>query len=346
MNKFWGMLKSGSVDFIEDDCMVSGAALAYYTIFSLPPLLVMVFFIAGMFGVPEQKINELVSRQIGMPIPEQLEGEASGSEETESSSEGDEGQSDSEAEAEASALQRLAERQRGQATPLESLGPISKVIGILFLVFSATTVFAQLQASLNNAWEVEPDPEQGGWKSFLVKRGLSLGMVLVIAFLLLVSFVLTTLIDELIAFLIGSEAGTLEQIIGLVINNAIALLVATALFAAIFKVLPDATMRWRDIWAGAFLTALLFVIGKAAIGWYLQNSQMGDAWGSAASSMIALLVWVYYSSLIVLFGAELTQAWAAIYGDGIAPEKGAVRVVEEKKHIRGAGAKRQGEQPR
>lgn len=342
MSKFWGMLKSGSVDFIEDDCMVSGAALAYYTIFSLPPLLVMVFFIAGMFGVPNEKINELVRKQIGMPIPEQLASEAP--EESDSSTEGEEGQSDREAEA--GALQRLADRQRGQATPLESLGPISKVIGILFLVFSATTMFAQLQAALNKAWEVEPDPEQGGGKNFLIKRGLSLGMVLVIAFLLLVSFVLTTLIDEVVEFLLGSRAGTLEQISGFLINNAIALVVATTLFAAIFKVLPDATMRWRDIWAGAFITALLFVIGKAAIGWYLQNSQMGDAWGSAASSMIALLVWVYYSSLIVLFGAELTQAWAAIYGDGIAPEKGAVRVVQEKKHIRGAGAKRQAEQPR
>jgi len=119
-----------------------------------------------------------------------------------------------------------------------------------------------------------------------------------------------------------------------VVNNVLSLAMATMLFAAMYKILPDANMQWKDKWVGAFLTAVLFVAGKAGLGWYLQNSNIGSAWGSAASSMIAMLVWVYYTSIIVLLGAELTQAWVKNYGGGIVPEEGAVRVVEEKRYVR------------
>lgn len=329
MSRVFGMLKTGASEFIEDGCMVNGAALAYYTIFSLPPLLVLVFFIAGLFGVSDAKINEVVSQQIGMPLPSQSQ-----SQESQSQSDGggqDEGAGDG---SEGSgAFGQVAERRSGRS-PIKALGPISKVLGVLILVFSATGVFAQLQASLNRAWEVEPDPEQGGWKSFLVKRLLSLGMIVVIAFLLLVSLVLTTLVDEIVTAIVGSDPGAVGNAVGMVVNGLVTLLLATLLFAAMYKILPDAEMRWKDMWIGAFITAILFVVGKTAIGWYLQNSAMGDAWGSAAASMIGLLVWVYYSSLIVLFGAELTQVWARRFGAGIVPEKGAVRVVQKKEHVR------------
>jgi membrane protein len=178
---------------------------------------------------------------------------------------------------------------------------------------------------LNRAWEVKPDPDQGGVWSFITKRVLSFGMVIVVAFLLLVSFVLTTIIDELTGLLQGSAPSGAMIALGIVLNNAAAFLVAMLLFASMFKVLPDADMAWRDVWVGAASTAVLFVVGKALIGWYVQHSDLASGWGSAAASMIGVLVWVYYSCLILLFGAELTQVWASKYGQGIEPSPGAVR---------------------
>lgn len=329
MKTAYRMLKTAMLDFFDDGCMASSAALAYYTIFSLPPFLVFVFYVAGWLGVPEQQISEVVSRQIGMPVAGQQE---AGSAPTESL---EPGGPRTETEKESSSqLQTLASREASASSPLESLGPVSKMIGVAVLIFSSTGLFAQMQTALNKAWEVEPDPEKSNWKTFLVKRSLSLGMIVIIAFLLLVSLVLTTLVDEAVSFVVGANAGALATVIGVLVDNAITLTVATLLFAAMYKVLPDAKLHWRDTWVGAFLTALLFVIGKTLLGWYLQNSALGSAWGSAATSMIVLLVWVYYSSLIVLFGAELTQVWAAEFGERLVPEEGAVRVVEERRHLR------------
>lgn len=320
MLKFLGTVKTGTKDFLNDECMVSGAALAYYTVFSLPPLLVLVFFLAGMVGFSDQQISDAVSRQIGIPVP----GRTESTQASEQPATTDD----------ASGLQNVAERRSSETSSIQALGPVSKIIGIGLLVFSATGVFVQLQRALNRAWEVEPDPEQGGMKNFIVKRALSLGMIATIAFLLLVSLVLTTVVDEIVHAIMGGSAGPAATTVGIIVNNLVALAMATVLFAAMFKILPDAKMRWKDMWVGAFLTGFLFVAGKAAIGWYLQNSQIGSAWGSAASSMIALLVWVYYSSIIVLYGAELTQAWADRHGRGIAPDKHAVRVVQEKRPVR------------
>ena len=123
---------------------------------------------------------------------------------------------------------------------MQQLGAVSKIVGAVILIFSATGVFAQLQRALNQAWEVEPDPEASGWKNFLAKRGLSLGMIVVIAFLLLVSLVLTTIVDELVRMVMGQEPGTVGTAVGIVLNNVIALVLATLLFAAMYKILPDA----------------------------------------------------------------------------------------------------------
>ncbi len=313
--KFFSAIKQAGVDFSDDECMTSGAALAYYTIFSLPPLLVIVFAVAGWTGVESSKIDSMVKRQLGIPITE-VPTAGAGSQVASSGK---------------------TSRSQGNAGPVSNiagLGWASQVIGIAILVFSATGLFAQFQFALNRAWEVEPDPEQGGVMSFAVKRLLSLGMVAIIAFLLLVSFVLTTLVNEAVEWLQGPSPGTFATAIAIVLNDFVTLVIATLLFAAMFKVLPDAKTSWRDLFLGSAVTALLFVIGKSLIGWYLQNSNVGSRWGSAASSMVAVLVWVYYSSLIVLFGAELTQVWASRYGRGIQPAEGAVRIIEEKRHIR------------
>jgi membrane protein len=209
-------------------------------------------------------------------------------------------------------------------------GTVTKIAGIAILLFTATGVFAQLQHSLNQAWQVEPNPDASSWKSFLIKRILSLGMIIVIAFLLLVSLALTIIVEELVVMLRGQEAGLFAIIFGHIVNTIIALLMATLLFAALYKVLPDAELQWRDLWIGAFITALLFVLGKTLLGWYLSNSNIGASWGSAAASIIVVLVWVYYTSLIVLFGAELTQAWVSRTGSGIRPSPGAVHVYKQK----------------
>jgi membrane protein len=302
MRQFMSAIRKAVKDFSDDECMTSGAAIAYYTIFSLPPLLVVVFFIAGQFGVSEATIDRVIKDQLGMPLTDEQ-------------------------------TQQAAEGGIGGGAIVERLGPLGKVIGIAILVFSATGVFAQLQFALNRAWEVEADPHRGGVLRFVLKRLLSLGMIIVIAFLLLVSFVLTTMIDELVQSVLGKEPGPAGLIMGEALNGIVTQAVGTLLFAAMFNVLPDARMRWRDTWVGAGITAFLFVVGKAAIGLYLNNADVGSAWGGAAAAMIALLVWVYYSVLIVLFGAELTQAWANRIGSGIEPERGAVRIVEEKHRL-------------
>jgi membrane protein len=306
MSDFFKALKVAAKDFSDDECMTSGAAIAYYTIFSLPPLLVVVFFIAGQFGVSHETVDRVMKEQLGMPTAQAQPDETAS-----------------------------AATEGGIAS---SLGPLGKIIGALILVFSATGVFAQLQFALNRAWEVERDPEQGGVLVFAMKRLLSLGMIVVIAFLLLVSMVLTTMIEEIMRMVMGENPGQVGVVLGAVVNGIVTIGVATLLFAAMYKVLPDAKMRWRDTWVGAAMTAVLFVVGKLLIGMYLENSNIGSGWGSAAGSMIAMLVWVYYTSLIVLFGAELTQAWTSRFGAGIEPSKGAVRIVEEKRRVPATGA--------
>ncbi len=195
------------------------------------------------------------------------------------------------------------------------------VLSIIALILGATGAFGQLQAALNRAWEVAPDPQQGGLKAFLLKRVFSFGMILSVAFLLLVSLVLSAALsafgDALGGMLPEGLSATLLQ----VLNQVVSFAVIAVLFAAIFKVLPDASVAWRDVWVGAAVTAFLFVVGKFLIGFYLGRSNPGEAFG-AAGSLAVMLVWIYYSSMILLFGAEFTQAWAEQRGGGIAPERG------------------------
>jgi membrane protein len=228
-----------------------------------------------------------------------------------------------------SASERIGQLKIGQ------LGTVSRIVGIGILLFSATGIFGQLQCSLNRIWEVKPDPRQGGFRRFLLKRLFSAGMVLVIGFVLLTSLILTTMVDQVLVLINGRAPGFIEQTAGLILNEAATFAVAVLLFGSMFRILPDAKFRLQDVWLGAAATALLFVIGKAVIGWYLRTSEVGSSWGASAASSVAALVWVYYSSLIVLFGAELTRAWATRNGRTYEPARGAVRTVEEKRHIQG-----------
>jgi len=313
--RFSQVLKQTGEDFAADDCMSSGAAIAYYTIFSLPPLLAIVFALATRFWSVEEVTN-VIDAQLGLPLEQNVAA------------------SDAESQKTSFNLLNVVERahQSGEAKP----PGWARIMGIGILLFSACGVLAQLQAALNKAWNVEPDPQAGGVKQFIRKRLLSLGMLVVMGLLLLISLVLTTLVDEFTRWLQGGEPSGGMLLLVMAINNLIALALASLLFAATFRILPDAKIEWRDVFIGASVTALLFVIGKSGIGWYLQFSHAGSSWGSAAASMIGILIWVYYSSLIILLGAEFTQSWAIYFGRGLEAAEGAVLVTEEKNYHREA----------
>jgi membrane protein len=296
----FSLLKDSGKEFMDDGSTTQAAALSYYTIFSLPPLLLLILMILGAVVDPHE-------------VQQQLQGQLG------------------------ALMGPSASRQVGammqQANQPGSGSVLTTNLSIAALLFGATGAFGQLQAAINRAWEVMPDPDQGGLKAVLLKRVFSFGMILSIAFLLLVSLVLSALLSAfgtaLNQYLPSGLSGPLVQ----VINQLISLLVITLLFAAIFKVLPDARVAWRDVWVGAAFTAVLFVIGKYLIGLYLGHSNPGEAFG-AAGSLAVMFIWVYYSSMILLFGAEFTQVWAKRHGSGIAPDRGAVRVLEERRPLR------------
>jgi membrane protein len=205
-------------------------------------------------------------------------------------------------------------------------GPLATILGIGALLFGATGAFVALQQALNRAWKVAPDPNAGGIKNFITKRLFSFGMILAVAFLLLVSLVVSAALQAFGHMLGGLLPGGGEAILAQMLSFALSFLVVSLLFAAIFKVLPDASIAWRDVWVGAIATALLFTLGKFLIGFYLGRSDPGDAFG-AAGALAVLLVWIYYSALIVLLGAAFTKSWASRLGRGVEPEPGAVRMV-------------------
>jgi membrane protein len=296
----FSLLKDSGKEFMDDGSTTQAAALSYYTIFSLPPLLLLILMILGAVVDPHE-------------VQQQLQGQLG------------------------ALMGPSASRQVGtmmqQANQPGSGSVLTTILSIAALLFGATGAFGQLQSAINRAWEVMPDPDKGGLKAVLLKRVFSFGMILSIAFLLLVSLVLSALLSAfgtaLNQYLPSGLSGPLVQ----VINQLISLLVITLLFAAIFKVLPDARVAWRDVWVGAAFTAVLFVIGKYLIGLYLGHSNPGEAFG-AAGSLAVMFIWVYYSSMILLFGAEFTQVWAKRHGSGIAPDRGAVRVLEERRPLR------------
>ncbi|MES2788374.1 MAG: YihY/virulence factor BrkB family protein [Planctomycetota bacterium] len=303
MGKHVNRFRTAVQNFIDHDCLSYGAAIAYYTIFSLPPLLVMILALTGMMGFSTAEVNRVIYGELGLPvtqIPTELPNAS------------------------------LSPAPGNAQFDIGNLGMGSKIVGILLFLFSATAIFGQLQSSLNKIWQVAPDPNQGGLQGFLFKRLLTAGMVIVIWFVLLVSLTLTTIIAQILMAIKGKAPDYIEQLIGLTINETTTFAVAVLLFAAIYKILPDAQLLWRDVWVGAVITAFLFIIGKMGIGWYLRISEVGSSWGASAASTAAALVWVYYSSLIVLFGAELSQVCATQFGDDIKPQKGAVHLQRAK----------------
>jgi membrane protein len=286
----WLLLKTTFFQWRQDQASLMAAALAYYTVFSLAPLLIIVIAIAGaVFGEQAAK-GELVAQIQGLI--------------------GKDG---------AQLIQTAIENAR-QLDP--SQGPIPTLINIGLLLSGATVIFGQLQQSLNRIWNVEPKPGNG-ILDFLRKRFLSFSMVLVIAFLLLVSLVISTTL-----VILGNSLRDLVPgftYLWQLLNFLVSFGIITLLFAMMFKILPDAKIAWKDVWMGAALTAVLFEIGKFLLGFYLGKTSLASAYG-AAGSLVIILTWVFYSAQILFLGAEFTQVYVRNYGKEIAPAKYAMRV--------------------
>lgn len=298
------LLKQTGREVVDDNCMSMSAAIAYSTLFSLPPLLVIIVAVAGsVFGA--DAVQEQITEQMGS-----LVGPEGGEE---------------------------IEVMIRNASDLGTGSVGGTIIGLLALLLGATGAFIQLQQSLNRAWEVTPDPDKGGIVSLIVKRVLSLGMVLTMAFLLLASLVVSAVLAALDAQLEVLVGGPVFAVLIHVLSIVVSLGLMTLLFAALFKLLPDAKIQWGDVWVGAAATAVLFTVGKTVIGLYLGNSDVGSAFG-AAGSVVVILVWIYYTALILLVGAEFTQAWAQHFGSHIRPDDDAVRVIETTKIVREAAS--------
>ncbi len=284
------LLKETFQEWNEDKAPRLAAALAYYTAFSLAPLLIVVISIAGLiFG------QDAVRGQLQYQIQGLVGSQAAG------------------------AIQdMLANFSRPES------GIIATVIGLITLLLGAAGVFGQLQDALDTVWEVTPKPGQG-IMAIVRQRFVSFTMVLGIGFLLLVSLVISaavTAVGTLISQSVPHSA-LLLQLVNFVISFGVIML----LFALIYKVLPDVAIGWRDVWMGAAVTALLFTFGKLLIGLYLGSSSIGSAYG-AAGSFVILLLWIYYSAQILLFGAEFTQVYARTYGSRILPSSNAVKLSE------------------
>jgi len=265
---------------------VRAAALAYYTVFALPPLLILLTLVVGLFWDPGE-VQRSLETQFSTLV-------------------GSDG---------ASAIRDMLDHAKSPGT-----GPVATILGVLALLFGALGAFMQLQGALNKAWEVKPDPKKGGVRQFIAKRVLSAGMILAVAFLLMVSLAVSAVLSAL-----GAKLDFVPEPALQALDLTLSLAVITVMFAAIFRFLPDAEIAWRDVWVGALFTSMLFVLGKFAIGFYLGRSAPGDAFG-AASALAVILVWIYYAGMIVLLGAEFTQAWAERRGSYKRPENGAVHV--------------------
>ncbi len=284
------LLKQTFSEWLDDKVPQLGAALAYYTVFSLAPLVLLLLAIVGFVFRNDpagawQKVTEQMSYFLDKSAIDVVQGIA-------------------------------------QKASQPNKGVLATSIGILLALFGASGVFGQLQDALNTIWGVKTKPGVG-IMGFIRSRFLSFAMVAGVCFLLLVSLVFESVLKSFSRYVQAMFPGGI--VIALVVYSIFDLAVVVLLFASIFKFLPDVKIQWRDVWIGAVMTAIFFAIGKWALGLYLGSGTASSAYG-AASSLITLLLWIYYSSQILLFGAEFTQVYAARAGRAFVPDKYAVRV--------------------
>lgn len=290
---FLDVLKKTAIRWDQANPWRQSAILAYYSIFSLPALILIIVMIAGYFLGEEsvsQQVNEQVEELLGPDVAAMVD----------------------------SMVSNVADTGTSVTTVLLSLG---------FLIFGATTIFYQLQMSLNLIWGVVPKPKKAILK-YLKDRLFSFGLILSLGFLMLVSLLLNSIIslmgDWLTNFLPNMIPGLL-----LLANYALNIIVITTLFALMFKILPDAVIRWRSVWVGAFLTSLLFALGQFGLTLYFNLADPASLYGAAAS-IILILIWTSYVAMIILFGAEFTRQWAIKFGYGIKAKESAELIDTEK----------------
>ncbi len=289
VKKYFNIIKDAGMQFMDDQGLKLSAALSYYTIFALAPmLLVMISILSIFFG------REAIQGEIFGQISGLVGADA------------------------AAQVQELLKN-----ASMSNKSGVAAAIGIGTLLIGATGVFAEIQSSINYIWSIEARPEKG-WLKYLQTRLLSFSLILTLGFLLLVSLGVNAVVDALSSRLekYFSEASV---ILFYVVNLGITLVVITTLFAVIFKVLPDGKIRWKECFIGAGFTAILFGIGKFGISFYIGQSNLGATYGTSAS-IIILLLWVYYSSIILYFGAEFTKVYANADGTHIAPSQHAVLI--------------------
>jgi membrane protein len=283
----WHVLKKSFKGFSDDRITKMSSSLSYYTIFSLAPLLIIIISLSGIFlgqDAAEGKIYGQLSDFVGSNT--------------------------------ASQLQTMIHN-----ASLSGKSKFAAIIGIVTLVVGATTVFAQIQDTINFIWGIKPKPKKG-WLNFLKNRFLSFSVIIGLAFLLLVSLTISAIVDGFSASL-QARFPYVTVVVLYIVNTVLTLVLTTLIFGAIFKVLPDARIRWKDVLAGAVTTAILFMLAKFGISYYISKSNVGSTYG-AAGSLVVLLLWVYFSAMILYFGAEFTKAYAVKFGTTIVPEDYAV----------------------
>jgi membrane protein len=292
----FAVLRALVFKYLGDGSPTLAAAISFYMFFSLPPLLFVLLSLTGAVLDPataQQRVEAELSGLIGPQGAQQI----------------------------AAMVEAVAAGEAGRP---------GTILGVVALLFGATASFAQLQAALNHSWRVQADPTRGDIRNFLFKRVLSFAMIVSVAFLMLVSLLISALLAAFGDLVSAALPGDVSAIAVEVLHNLVTFTVVTGLFAAMFRVLPDASVDGRDVLAGAAATALLFMAGKAGIGYWLGSSDPATAYG-AAGSLAIVLIWVYYSAIIVLLGASFTYVWAERQGRPVRPEKGAARVITEKR---------------
>lgn len=292
------LLKDSFVDFFERDPFRNSTVISYYTIFSLPGLGVIIINLAGYFFGTEAMTN-----QVSTEIEDMIGAEAA----------------------------VTVERIIANAYTEEGF-TLSSIVSIAVLIFGATGVFYQVQQTLNIMWNVEPRPDKQ-FLQYFIDRLFSFGMILTIGFLLIASLIVSSLISALSEWLTISFFGVFDLLLK-IMDFTLSLGIITLLFSAIYKILPDVKIRWRDVWIGAFVASLLFVVAKFCLGLYFGMSNPGSVYG-AAGSIILIMLWTTYSAIILLYGAEFTRVYAKRYGVKIEPSAHAVyrREPDRKKPI-------------
>jgi len=285
--KFWfkglfSVLKRAGKGVGNDKITKLSGSLAYYTIFSMGPLLVVIISLCSIFLGKEAVEGQIYNQLAGFVGSDT-----------------------------AKQLQEIIKN-----ASLAGKSTVAAIIGVVTLVVGATTMFSDIQDSINMIWGLKPKPN-AGLKMMLKNRFLSFSVIVSLGFLLLVSLVISSIIDGFSNRLQDALPGV-SVVFVYIINLALTLVITAVIFAVIFKVLPDAKIAWKDVIAGAVTTAILFMLGKFAISFYISKSNVGSTYG-AASSLVVLLLWVYYSSIILYFGAEFTKAYAIEYGGEIHP---------------------------